>query len=199
MEFNRAMAKRRIVILDTEMDDKHGSERSPSPLQAARKRLGLTSEQLRGVNRVARIVESVPGGMEAVIDGLRWSLEPDAHTFLQKYDSIPAADLQWLSIDEICVAAGLDPQRLFRLAVEEAIDVSLAGTKLLIASSLIGVTKVMVKNALAPKGFRDRRMFLEGVGFLPPKGTRSPKPPRNEGRTLVKVPASSGGARHKTG
>ena len=60
---------------------------------------------MRGVPRIAPILECVEGGVESAIEALRFSRDDEgALAFLQKYDSVPPADRPYLSIDEICVA-----------------------------------------------------------------------------------------------
>jgi hypothetical protein len=118
---------------------------------------------------MAPILECAEGGVESAIDALRWSREEDALAFLQKYDSIPPTDLEYLSMDEICAAAGLDPRRLLRLAVDWIVKISLMETTLIVSTSQRRIARRMVKRALTDQGTRDRRLFFEAAGILPSK------------------------------
>jgi hypothetical protein len=167
-EFNQSMAKRRNGLSSSQSQTLAVPSAPHGPAEEARKRLGITSEQMRGVAKISPILECVGGGVEGVIEALRFSQEDEsARAFLQKYDSVPPADRPYLSIDEICVAAGVDPKRLLTLAVEWMVKISLMKANIEVSSNLPGITKAMVKSALTDKGARDRRLFFQITGILP--------------------------------
>jgi hypothetical protein len=180
-EFNQAMAKRRKEVLDAGKNSQRGLDRCLTPAQEARDRLGITPEQMRGGERIAPILNAVEGGTERAVEALRWSREADALSFLRKYDSVPPDDLKHLSIDEICVAAGVDVRRLLHLAVEGMLTVSMLKVKLQISNNLPKVTRVLIDNALNDKGIRDRRLFFEIAGLLY-------TPPGNAGNRTIEGP-----------
>ena len=190
VEFNQAIAKRQKVHLTLEI--------AKDPAEDARKRLGITSEQMRGVPRIAPILECVEGGVESVIEALRFSQEDEsARAFLQKYDSVPFADLEYLSIDEIVVAAGVDPKRLLTLAVDWMVKISVMKTQIQLYGSLPRVTGALVKNALADKGIRDRRLFFQITGFLPtphPRGSVAVPPTTRARKTEAQPEARPAGS-----
>lgn len=162
VEFNQAMTKRR--------NEAAAAARQPmTRAEQARTRLGLTPEQLRGVPRIGPILESVPGGLESALIALRWSQEEDALPFLRKYDSVPPADREHLSVDEISVAAGIDPRRLLALAVDEMMALSVLKTVGRLVVSLPDVADAMIQSArtLGAKGSRDRLTILEITGIVP--------------------------------
>jgi hypothetical protein len=165
--FNQAMAKRRKANLDACEDGKQGLNGSLTPAQEARNRLGITPEQMRGVARVDSILKSIEGAFERAVNALRGSREEDAREFLQKYNSIPPADLEHLTFDEICVAAGVDPRQVLTLAVDGMVKIFSMKTTLILASNLPKVTEVMIQSARTAKGVRDRRLFFEITGILP--------------------------------
>jgi hypothetical protein len=137
-------------------------------------------------------LECVEGGVESVIEALRFSQEDEAaHAFLRKYDSVPPGDLPYLSIDEICVAAGVAPSRLLTLAVDWMVKISLMKTSVEVSSSLPGVTKAMVKNALTDKGTRDRRLLFQIAGMLPTARPAGPLavPPKTTAQRTETPPA----------
>jgi hypothetical protein len=184
VEFNQAMAKRQKTNLEAKEKGKQEPVRPLTPAQEARNRLGITPEQMQGVPRISSILKSVEGSFESVVEGLRWSREEDARQFLQKCDSIPPADLEHLSFEEICVAAGVDPRRLLRLAVDEMLWFSLITVKMQLANNLPKVTQLLIAGALTEKGNRERRLFFEISGFLPYTPRRNAAAPILEGRPV---------------
>jgi hypothetical protein len=166
-EYNQAMAKRR--------KDRAGAQLRTLPVpsafqceaEEARKRLGITAEQMRVVPRVTPLLASVESGVDRIIEALRWSREDDAIAFLQKYDSVPAADLRHLSIEEICVAAGVDPRRMLAQAADALLYISILNAKIQVAVSLPDITHAVIKRASAAGGTRDRRLFFQLAGLLP--------------------------------
>ena len=192
------MAKRRNDLSRNRMRTLAVLNDSQLRAQEARNRLGITPEQMRRVPRIAPILECVEGGVESVIEALRFSQEDEsARAFLQKYDSVPPADLEYLSVDEIRVASGADPKRLLTLALDWLVKISLMKANIQLSSALPGITEAMVKSALTDKGTRDRRLLFQIAGILPtahpagplavPSKTRTQKP---EARPAVESPAA---------
>jgi hypothetical protein len=153
---------------------------------------------MQGAARISPVLESVEGGVESAIEALRFLRDDEcARAFLQKYDSIPPADLPYLSIDQICDAAEVDPKQLLTLAVDWLVKISVMKTQIELYGNLPGVTKAMVKIALTDKGTRDRRLLFQIAGILPtahpagplavPSKTRTQKP---EARPAVESPAA---------
>ena len=116
---------------------------------------------------VTPLLQSIGCGVDQVIEALRSSREDDATAFLQRYDSVPPADLQRRSIEEICVAAGVDPARLLARAADVMLDISILTAKIQVAMSLPDITRAVVKRARSRGGTRDRRLFFELAGLLP--------------------------------
>jgi hypothetical protein len=196
VEFNQAMAKRRNDFSSDRLKTLPAPTASQGPAEEARNRLGIKPEQMRGVARIAPVLESVSGGVESAIEALRFSRDADALAFFQKYDSVPPADRPYLSIDEICVAAGSDPWRLLTLAVDWMVKISLMKAQIAVYSSLPRVTEAMVKSALTDKGTRDRRLFLQSTGILPmarPGGFAVPPTTREQRTEAQPAVESSGG------
>jgi hypothetical protein len=165
--FNQAMTKRRKTHLDACEDGKQGSARSLSPVKEARNRLGITPDQMKSVKGIAATLEAAGCGSARAVDALRCSREEDALRFLEKYDSIPPADLRYLTIDEICVAAGVDPRRLLTLAMDRMMWVSAQIATIQAAQCSLDAMRALVRRALTKRGVRDRRIFFELSGLLP--------------------------------
>jgi hypothetical protein len=170
------MAKRQkgaAVVLPE--SDSRETETRKTPAAEARERLGITAEQMRRVPRITPLLESAGVGIEQVIEALRWSRDAVAVAFLDKYDSVPRADLQYLSVEQICVAAGVDTRQLFRLAVDRLAYLFLSRVQLQLCGSGTDVLKVTLKNALKAKNWRERKLVLQMIGVLPvPKGWTCP-------------------------
>ena len=160
--FNQAMTGRRKATFVACEGGEQGSARALSPAKEARNRLGITSDQMKGRERIAaRTLEAAGCGPERAVDALRWSQEADARRFLDKYDSIPAADLQHLTIDEICVAAGVDPKRLLELVADRMMWLSVQIATIQVAMSSPDVMRELIRRALTKRGVRDRLLFFE--------------------------------------
>lgn len=138
-----------------------------SRTEQARERLGLQSGQMRGVPRITHILERTPGGISTVLDALRLSTDEDTVKFLDKYDSVSDSDMERLSIEEVCVAAGVEPKRLLELAVSSLVEDSQASGAILAAIYHPRVIEATAKEALESWGVDEKRMFLSGSGFLP--------------------------------
>ena len=192
------MAKRRNDLSRNRMRTLAVLNDSQLRAQEARNRLGITPEQMRRVPRIAPILECVEGGVESVIEALRFSHEGEAaHAFLRKYDSVAPADLPYLSIDEISIASGTDPWRLLTLAVDGLLKISVMKTQIQLYGSLPRVTGALVKNALADKGIRDRRLFFQITGFLPtphPRGSVAVPPTTMARKTEAQPEARPAGS-----
>jgi len=159
--FNQAMTKRRKSTFDACEGGKQGLAHSLSPAKKARNRLGIAPVCMKGIARVAPILEAAGGVLNDAVSALRYSSEEDARRFLERYDSIPLGDLQHLTIDEICAAAGIDPRRLLEIAVDAMMWISAKVATMQAALSLHDMTRELVRRALTKRGWRERRLFFE--------------------------------------
>jgi hypothetical protein len=166
--FNRAMAKRHLRI-KTKNDEPIVNLKTRTA--QARERLGTTAKQMQGRAKIAPLLESVEGSILAVIEALRWSHDEEAVAFLAKYDSIVAADLKYLSLDEICGAAAVDGQKFLSVALDSMLETAILDAKLHCAVSLVNVTQAAIERALTPNGWRDRQLILQ-VGLAPSPASR---------------------------
>ena len=133
---------------------------------SARKRRGITSEQMQGVPRITHLMNYTEGGIEHIIAALRFSGEQDAITFIKKYDSISKSDRECLSIEEICVAAEIDTRRMLTMAAAALIEYSLTITKLTVFSKVSEMLRKTVERGLTNEGTADRRLFFEVYAFI---------------------------------
>jgi hypothetical protein len=159
--FNQAMTGRRKDRLDACEGGEQGSARALSPAKEARTRLGITPDRMKGRERIARTLKAAGCAPDRAVDALRYSSEEDARRFLAKHDSIPPADLQHLSIDEISVAAGVDPRRLLLLVVDGMMWISAKIATMKAALRLPDVMRELIRRARTKRGWRERRLLFE--------------------------------------
>lgn len=123
--------------------------------------------------------------MPTVIAALRSSEDPDAVLFLDKFDSIRAGDQERLSVEEICVAAGVATKRLLELGVSALVEDSRSAGAIVAATYHPAVIEATAKSAITPDvyfdeqgklhihdGHSDRKLFLSGTGFTPQPASR---------------------------
>jgi hypothetical protein len=146
-----------------------GDERNRSA--AARKRLGVTSEDMEGQRTITHILEAAPGGLQACLQALRGDDSEAALAFLAKYDSVPKSDLPRLRIEEISIAAGVPPKTLVATVVAALIDQVSAVERIMV---LVAKPKIMRKTLeMAEAGnIPSMEIVHRATGFLPtPKGS----------------------------
>lgn len=111
--------------------------------------------------------------MPTVIAALRLSADDDAIKFLDKHDALSKTDLALVTVEEISVAAGVDTKRLLELAVSALVEDSRSAGAIIAASFHPRVIRAAASYALMPLGEADRKLFLQGTGFLPQPANRS--------------------------
>jgi hypothetical protein len=165
--FNQAMTERRKATFAACEGEKQASARSLSPVKQARNRLGITPNLMKGVARITPTLEAAGCSPEQAVDALHYSSDEDARRFLQKYHSTPPADLQHLTIEEICVAIGIDPRRLLALAVDGMIWISAQIAMMQASLSSPDRMRELIRKARTKRGWRECRLLFEFLGVLP--------------------------------
>lgn len=128
---------------------------------------------MKGVAAITPILKMATGGSKACIEALRGDDALDGLTFLEKWDSISISDKKLLSIEEVCVAAGLTTRRLLEVITGAIMTQGDFAGKIIVASAKPDVIKRMVKEAKSALGEKDRENFLRGKDvdwFVPAKG-----------------------------
>src|SRR5208337_11947 len=133
----------------------------------ARKRLGITPDQMRGVPVIRHILGHADGGLATALAALRLSDESEAHNFLDKYDSLSPSDRDLLTIEEIATAANLPAKRLLEMCVSALVEDGQSAGQIVAASYHPRVIQATARAALSPWGDKDRKTFLTGTGFMP--------------------------------
>lgn len=109
--------------------------------------------------------------MPAVLSALRFSHDPAAQFFVERYDKIPKGDREKLSWEAICIAAKVNPATLLGASVMALQEVSKSTVKILALTNHPKVVEARIAAAVLPGGVQDRNAFDTAVGFLPsPKG-----------------------------
>jgi hypothetical protein len=132
------------------------------------------------VPRISGILARASGGLPTVIAALRLCEDPQATAFLDRYDAISDSDLERLTIEEICVAAGIATKDLLGLAVAALVEDSQSAGRIIAATYHPRVIEATARSAVTPNvsfnedgkiryhdGHADRKLFLQGTGFLP--------------------------------
>lgn len=169
----------RRVPVPTQHND-HDQRKHTIHRAGALKRLGINQEQANRLQRISHILDHAEGGTPTVIAALRLCDDPDAGKFLDKFDSVSKTDKNYLSIEEICVAAGVVPKRLLELAVSALVEDGQSAGSIVAATFHPRIIRKTAEEALADhvyydsmgnpivkSGYRDRHLFLQGTGFLP--------------------------------
>lgn len=96
---------------------------------------------------VTPMFKAVEGGIPVVISALHAHSETDAQDFIETYNQCSATDRKHLPLEAIAFAAGISSLRLAEVAQTALYLYSSAQTKMLVASSMVRVTKAIVKAA----------------------------------------------------
>lgn len=174
-----SLQKKRIACQAGAIANGNGSKPKNVPFPDSRdrktdalRRAGVKREDLIGVPQISHILKHAEHGLAQVIDALRGYDEEDAQDFIEKYDSLSPSDRARLSIEEICVAAGVKTLDLLGCATKALVLESQTVSSIIAATSHYRVVNKTVKMALEDGGHRDREMLHTATGFLPsPKGS----------------------------
>jgi hypothetical protein len=145
------------------------------PAEAARKRLGVTPEQMEGVPRVTERVVIGAGSLRAVIAVLRGDDSEASKKFMAVYDSLLEKDRYKLSLEEIFTVAGLTAREFVEAVsgalFQQAQDIS----NMMIAVAMPKVAKTLVQQATKRKpDLKAVEIFGKISKMLPtPKGAQT--------------------------
>lgn len=168
----RDSGESRLIPVPTQNNDQ-AQRRHTKHRMGALSRLGIGAEQLRGVPRISHILDHAEGGLVTVVAALRLCEDPDGIKFLDKYDSLSATDLDYVTVEDICVAAGVHTKRLLELAVSALVEDGESSGKIIAATYHPRVIRATAISALGYDGYNDRKLFLGGTGFMPQPANRS--------------------------
>lgn len=125
----------------------HSPERRETKAQKARKALGLTDEQMRGVPIITSLVFDACGSKKKAVDLLRCDDSPDSLCFVEKWDSLSPKMQDEARFEDIIVAAGLTPRRFTELLAGTMMEQSAVASKIFVAANQMRVFQSLVKAA----------------------------------------------------
>ena len=137
----------------------------------ALRRLGINPDDLSTVPEISSYLREIRGGTKLVIQALRFSSDPVAIAFLEKYDSISAFDKARLPLEAIALAAEVDIRTLLGVILLAVREDSVSRVKMIAITNHPKIIRSRVQFAQLPGGFRDRDALDTMLGALPsPKG-----------------------------
>jgi hypothetical protein len=153
----------------------------------ARKRLGVTAKSMETVRRIMPSLREAGLNMARVIETLEGDDSADAQIFLAKWRSIKKNDRTYLSIEEICVAAGLTTRRLWEVIAGARLEQSQDTVKLMVSDAQPRMVATTIRAATEHEPILDgngrlvgytngcvkaQELMYKAIGFLPtPKGS----------------------------
>jgi hypothetical protein len=134
-------------------------------------RLNISTDALATAPDITSMLIEVKGDMKKLLTAMRLSQDEVLVAFLKKYDAIPAADREALSIEAIALAAGVNLVYLLG-SIQMAMQAYSAGrVKTIVWAGHPLLAKARIKYGQLPGGVKDRDAIDTALGFLPsPKG-----------------------------
>lgn len=118
-----------------------------------------------------------------IADILRFSADPVAQQFLFCFDLISETDAKYLSLEHICVKAGVSSATILGLVLMNAINLSAQESALQTVIEHPEVVRATINFAKTVSGAaKDREMLHQAVGFLPSQGIKIPLIATHSGR-----------------
>lgn len=138
----------------------------------ALRRLGVKEQELKSVPNISSLLAQANGGLDQVIEAMRFSVSPAVESFLEVYDSTPARDRQHLPWEALVLKSGVDGTMLLGAAVLAIQNYSANAVKVIALSNHPRIMQARVASAMLPGGISDRHAIDTALGFLPsPKGS----------------------------
>ncbi len=126
---------------------------------------------LQGQPQVTNGLKEAVGGLDAVLNALRAFDNHDAQAFMAFHDGLLKTDRQYLTLEEIAVAADLGSSRLLGLSVEALRAYGQSVSQVILWAAMPSLVKQSVKRAHAPLGGNDVDRLFKAASFVPtPKG-----------------------------
>ncbi len=122
--------------------------------------------------QITPILAEAEGGLQAVVDAMRFSADPDIIKFLRLYDATTDTDRDCVPWEAWAIKAGLDIHGLLGSILIAIRQHSVNLVKVLAITGHPATTRARIKNALTPRGYKDRDALDVALGFAPQaKGT----------------------------
>jgi hypothetical protein len=137
----------------------------------ARKRLGVKQEDVDAALKIGYRLREVGLTTERVVEILDADSSDESRAFIARYRTISRSDLSYLSIEELCLAAGLTTRRLWELISGARLEQSQDIVKLIIADSMPRVVSNAVKAATEAVPIMDGQGQVQGWTYGDMKAT----------------------------
>lgn len=196
MRSERAAARKAVTDLDVTLPPTppEGVAQDPLPIKmskADRARMALREKRegstkfnppsdlpsMPGVNALSFTVRYLPGGRKRFLEFVKLAAsngDPAATAWWMVYADLTPTHRSRCSFDDVCAASGVKPSALLAGVVGHGMEAMTDMGNLVAAAFHPEVIAAMGKSALnleSETGADDRRLFLQGRGFLPtPKG-----------------------------
>lgn len=132
----------------------------------------INLDELRRQPQITPILAESEGGLDTVVAAMRFSADPDIVKFLRVYDATSDVDRECVPWEAWAMKAGLDIHSLLGSIMIAMRQASVNLIKVLAITGHPGTVRARIKNAMTPKGHRDRDALDVAMGFAPQqKGT----------------------------
>lgn len=130
--------------------------------EKARKRLGISDEQMAGCRKIAPLLKEAGLTTERAVEILELDGSADATAFVARYNAISKSDRAYLTIEEICLASGLTTRRLWEVIAGARMEQSQDAVKLMIADAQPRVMAAAIKAATESQPILDGQGEVRG-------------------------------------
>ncbi len=121
--------------------------------------------------KLSAILEESKGGLDAVLDAMRFSNAPTIVAWLAAYDAADDWERRHMPWEGWSLVAGVDPMRLLADIMFALREGSVNLVKILAITNHPDIMRARIKQAKRPEGERDRHALDTMLGALPtPKG-----------------------------
>ncbi len=139
--------------------------------EEALRRLGVEWLEVRRIQNISAVLKEC-GPKEQWWEWIRNARGPEADKINDLILHVTEGDLEFLSIEALCVAAEVEPHKLLAQIIETVVDNSRRAALLIAAIKMPTVVARTAEIALTTGGGQERKMLLQHSEFLPlPKTT----------------------------
>lgn len=184
----RIAARNAVADVDTTLPDPPASGiagDTPFPINSVKERAkrtlarkyGRTLPEMPTINALAFTIRYLPGGRNRFLEFVKLASQngdPVADAWWKVFCELVPSERKNVSFDDVCAGAGVKPSALLASVVGHGVEAMTDMGNLVAAAFHPEVIAAMGKSALkidSDIGSEDRKLFLQGKGFLPtPKG-----------------------------
>jgi hypothetical protein len=139
--------------------------------EAIAERYGISPDQVRTAPPLSALLKLANGGLDAVLESMRFSNDSHILHFLDVYDSIPPKEQNTVPWEILAIAGHIEITALLGAIIFAIQERSVNLVKIIALSNHPDITEKTVKMAMRSAGINDRKALHTALGFLPkPKG-----------------------------